>query len=158
MKKRLKIEGDPYSKMVQLMSTHGYNKDVNIVLGTVTAAPPDLKIQPDNMPFELDKDDLIVLEHLTNHKRTITIRKHPTEPTKIDINSTNVTEAMSVQGYIPHTHDVFSLGLVDVQNNFTFERAEIEYLDELKEGDRVSIACLDEDMTYIVLDRVVRYL
>lgn len=106
-------EGNGASQLVQLMRIHGYNKDVNIELGTVTAAPPALKIMIDNMAIELEADDLIVAEQLTKHTRQI----------KLAGGSAQV----------------------------------LEYQDELKVGDRVIVAEVDEGQTYIILDRVVFY-
>jgi hypothetical protein len=64
-----RLEGSGAKRLIQLMRQHGYNTDVNIELATVTSAPPDLKIKVDNMKVELDRDDLIVAQYLTKHKR-----------------------------------------------------------------------------------------
>lgn len=66
-------EGNGASQLVQLMRIHGFNKDVDIELATVTAAPPKLKIRIDKMSVELEHDDLIVSEHLTKHSRSVKI-------------------------------------------------------------------------------------
>jgi hypothetical protein len=66
-------EGSPASQLVQLMRIHGFNKGIDIELATVTAAPPDLKIKIDNMSVELEADDLIVAERLTQYTRTVSI-------------------------------------------------------------------------------------
>jgi Protein of unknown function (DUF2577) len=68
-----RLEGSGAKRLIQLMRQHGYNKDVNIELATVTSAPPDLKIKVDNMKVELDRDDLIVAQYLTKHKRQVKI-------------------------------------------------------------------------------------
>ncbi|MDH6675719.1 hypothetical protein M2277_006440 [Paenibacillus sp. LBL] len=67
------IEGSGVSQFKALIKTLGYNKDVDIEFATVTAAPPDLRIKIDNMPVELDADDLVICEHLTEHTRKATI-------------------------------------------------------------------------------------
>lgn len=67
------IEGSGISQFKALIKDIGYNKDVDIEFATVTAAPPDLRIKIDNMPVELDADDVVICEHLTEHKRTATI-------------------------------------------------------------------------------------
>jgi hypothetical protein len=132
-----KPEGNGASQLVQLMKIHGYNKDINIELGTVTAAPPALKVRLDNMTIDLEAEDLVIAERLTKRKEKITIR------------ATNVTDTMSavtVGANGSHIHDITAL---------TLTQAEIEYLDELKVGDRVVVAEVDEGQTYIILDRAV---
>jgi Protein of unknown function (DUF2577) len=125
-------EGNGASQLVQLMKIHGHNKDVDIELATVTAAPPALRIKIDNMPIELEADDLIVAERLTTRKEKITI----TAPT---------VTATAVGG-----------GNIPVQL-LTLTEAEIEYGDELSIGDRVIVAEVNEGQTYIILDRAVIY-
>jgi HSP20 family molecular chaperone IbpA len=69
-----RLEGSGAKRLVQLMRQHGcYNKDVEIELATVTSAPPNLKIKVDNMKVELDRDDLIVAQSITKHKRQVKI-------------------------------------------------------------------------------------
>lgn len=68
-----RLEGNGAARLIQLMRQHGYNKDVDIELATVTSAPPDLKIKVDNMKIELDRDDLIIAQYLTKHKRQVKI-------------------------------------------------------------------------------------
>lgn len=68
-----RLEGDGVARLIQLMRRYGYNKDVDFKLATVTNAPPDLKIKVDNMKIELDRDDLIVAQYLTKHKRQVKI-------------------------------------------------------------------------------------
>ncbi|WP_033842323.1 DUF2577 family protein [Geobacillus vulcani] len=46
---------------------------MSVELGTVTNAPPDLKIKVDNMKVDLDRDDLVVAQYLTKHKRQVKI-------------------------------------------------------------------------------------
>jgi len=57
-----RLEGDGAARLIQLMRIHGYNKDVDIELATVTSAPPNLRIQIDNMKVELDSDDIVMTE------------------------------------------------------------------------------------------------
>lgn len=158
------MEGSGSVRLINLIKKHGYNKDLSVSLATVTSGFPEFKIQIDGMKIELDKDDVIIAEHLTKHKRIMTIRKR-TDPrfasgysrefnSLISVKSTNVNESMSVEGYVSHTHDISSLELNDIQNSFTFEDVEIEYQDELKKGDRV-IVVSDNDQEYYVIDRAV---
>jgi hypothetical protein len=68
-----RLEGSGAARLIQLIRQHGYNIDVDIELATVTSAPPNLKIKVDNMKIELDRDDLIVAQSLTKHKRQVKI-------------------------------------------------------------------------------------
>jgi Protein of unknown function (DUF2577) len=68
-----RLEGSGAARLIQLIRQHGYNVDVNIEMATVTSAPPDLKIKVDNMKVELDRDDLVVAQYLTKHKRQVKI-------------------------------------------------------------------------------------
>lgn len=68
-----RLEGNGAARLIQLMRQHGYNKDVDIELATVTSAPPNIKVKIDNMNIELDRDDLIVAQYLTKHKRQVRI-------------------------------------------------------------------------------------
>lgn len=68
-----RLEGNGAARLIQLMRQHGYNKDVDIELATVTSAPPNIKVKIDNMNIELDRDDLIVAQYLTKHKRQVKI-------------------------------------------------------------------------------------
>lgn len=132
--KRLKYEGDAYSKAVQLMRSIGRNETSTFRLGTITAAPPEIKMLLDNDPIEYDKQDIYVAEHLTVHTRRMRIYDNR-------INGVTRVAANHVHGY----------DWIELQN------AEVEYLDELKVGDRVLVECDDEKMKYIILDRVVSY-
>lgn len=71
IKTGLQPEGNAASQLVQLMRQHGYNKDIEIELGTITGAPPELKLRIDNMPIELEADDLVIAERLTKHVRKV---------------------------------------------------------------------------------------
>ncbi|KQC48535.1 hypothetical protein AP057_12735 [Geobacillus sp. Sah69] len=68
-----RLEGNGAARLIQLMRHHGYNKDVDIELATITSAPPNIKVKIDNMNIELDRDDLIVARYLTKHKRQVKI-------------------------------------------------------------------------------------
>ena len=60
MNKRLKVEGSPASRMVQLMRNHGYNRDVTIELGTIVTPLPSLIVKLASDGLVLERDDLIV--------------------------------------------------------------------------------------------------
>lgn len=129
-----RLEGGGGSKLVQLIRQHGFNKDVNIELATVTNAPPELKIKVDNVDFELDSDDLIVAEHLTARKETVTIR----------VGNGALTAMTDISG--THDHALESFELTD---------GEVEYLDKLAVDDRVIVASVNDEQLYIILDKAV---
>lgn len=153
------LEGGWAARMKLLMEKNGYNKDVDIELATVTSPPPDLRILIDNMKIELDKDDLIVAEHLTKHKRYVTIRKS-TDPkwnTHIRFKSSEVTDEEAPDSAGDTDGAMESIEMNNVQNDYDFVEAEIEHLDELKEGDRVIVASYNNGQSYVILDRMVVY-
>lgn len=67
------IEGGGISHFKAIIKDIGYNKDVDIEFATVLAPLPDILIKIDNMPIQLDADDVTVCEHLREHKREVTI-------------------------------------------------------------------------------------
>lgn len=71
MRNKSNIEGGPATQLVQLIQRIGYNDFDRIELATVTSPPPSLRIKVDNMKIELDADDLVVAQALTNHSQTI---------------------------------------------------------------------------------------
>ncbi|MBD2867736.1 DUF2577 domain-containing protein [Paenibacillus arenilitoris] len=154
-----RIEGSGASQLVQLIRAIGHNADVSIELATVTAAPPELKIKVDHMNVELEKDDLVVAQSLTKHKRKINLKSEggtkvsaknevPAAPTGFKVGFTLV----SAHG------DQLMFASLDLSSaDQTIEEAELEFTDELKEGDRVLVAGIQQGQTYIILDRAVMY-
>lgn len=67
----MRIEGSGESRLIQLIRKYGYNKDVDFELATIVAPPPNLQIKFDKDGITLDKGDLIVAEHLTQHSREL---------------------------------------------------------------------------------------
>ncbi|MDN4069711.1 DUF2577 domain-containing protein [Paenibacillus vini] len=57
------------AKLRHVIKQLGYNKDVDVEFATILAPLPDIRVKLDGQSFELDADDLIVCEHLTEHKR-----------------------------------------------------------------------------------------
>ncbi|MDQ0154905.1 DUF2577 domain-containing protein [Robertmurraya andreesenii] len=68
-----RLEGGHDSKAIQLFRKVGYNQDVQIKLGTVKSAPPNMRINVDGMKYDLDPDDYAIAEHLTAHTRQVKI-------------------------------------------------------------------------------------
>lgn len=138
-----KLEGTGASQLVQLIQHFGYNKDVDIEIATVTSPPPALRIKIDNMPVELEADDLVVAEHLTRHTRIVTIRHSAGMPR--DLGDTTGTDSVLVDGMTPG------------YSTFDYDFVELTFEDVLKPGDRVIVASINDDQTYVILDRAVTY-
>ena len=134
--KRMKYEGDPYSKWVQATRGFGRNESSTMEFGTIISAPPDIRLRIDHDDNTYDKGDIYVMERLTTHKR------------KVDIIGLVENSTMTESGTDPHIHQITSISI---------KGAEISYLDELKEGDRVIVECDNERGKFTILDRVVSY-
>lgn len=78
MDKRIGYEGSDMSQLVQRIRKIGYNKDIDIEYGTVTAPPPAIEVRLDSDEIPLDVGDLIITQWLTQHTRTATINGTPT--------------------------------------------------------------------------------
>ena len=140
-------EGSPYSKIIQLIGDVGYSKPVNVELATVVAAAPDLKIRLDADGMELDKDDLIVSKHLTRHERIVSLDY--AFPDTVDVGdgleaTDSSRQSIGASPAVPY-------------EQYEMRYARMTYEDVLKVGARVIVACLEEDMVYIVLDEAVWY-
>jgi len=136
------FEGDGFSQLAQIMQKAGYSKPVDFLIATVTKAAPDLEIQLDTDGLTLTKDSLIVSRNLTRHQRIISIDyKHPQTVELGDKTASTV----SSRNNIGQSHQT-------PYETFNMQYATIQFEDVLKEGDRVIVAELSEDMTYIILD------
>ncbi|RCX16465.1 uncharacterized protein DUF2577 [Fontibacillus phaseoli] len=147
-----RIEGSGASQLVQLIRAIGYNSDITIELATVTAKPPELKIKVDHMNVELEKDDLIVAQSLTKYKRKVNLNTEK----KAEISSSSVSQASTLtlsQG----TGSISFISFEMASAKFVAQEVELEFTDELKEGDRVIVAGIHQGQTYIILDRAVMY-
>ncbi|WP_180968054.1 DUF2577 domain-containing protein [Cytobacillus massiliigabonensis] len=151
MTKRVDHEGSVYSKFGQLIRDVGYSKPVNIEIATVVEAPPNLRLKLDADGLELEKDDLVVAEHLTRHDRIISINyEYPKTWNIVSDIGDMQKDAGSSRNNISHADSV-------PYEKFLMQNAKLTFEDVLKPGDRVIVACLDEDMIYVVLDRAVWY-
>lgn len=122
---------------------------VNLIVGSVTSADP-LEIYVHDK-LTLKKDFLILAEHLTNHRRTITFKN----TTNITLSSSSVAGQTTVGGTDSHSHGFESITMNGVQGSFAIENAVIEFQDELKKGDSVMLCRLQGGQQYYVADRVV---
>jgi hypothetical protein len=128
MMKQQRFEGDGAARLIQLIRHHGYNKDVDIELATVTAAPPNIKIKLDNTKLELGKGDLIVAESLLDHERVYSV------------------EGGTVNGSVSDGGTLQSL---------TVTNGKLTIQSPLKVGDRVIVASIKDGQLYVVLDKAV---
>ncbi len=150
----MRLEGSGASKLVQLVREIGYNKDVDIELATVTAPPPNLKIKVDNMSVELQKDDLVVAEWLTRHRRRVTI----TNSRNTNISTNYPTSTGGFEHPEENPAESYNFDSFNVNNaSFITTEAEVEFLDELKQGDKVIVASVNKGQLFVVLDRAVTY-
>lgn len=134
MQGRIGLEGNTYSKFTQLIREIGYSKPVNIEVATVLDGEPNIRIKLDQDGLELEKDDLIIAKHLTQHERNSRIE------------CATIDGSTKPAGSGPHTHGYESITMRD---------AKITVDSLLVPGTRVLVACLDEDMVYVVLDEAV---
>lgn len=119
-----------------------------IELATVQTAPPNLSILVDGLSIPFEKEFLIVDEHLTRHKRTVTIKN--TGGTKLY--SSTVQDLYPTEP--PQQSQNFAYIHLD-NGEFEMVQGEIEFLDELKPGDRVIVASYGSQ--YFILSRAVTY-
>ena len=70
---QLPLEGDAFSKLNSLFSegTNAADRAAKIELATVTSAAPDIEIKLDADGLTLDKESIIVAEHLTRYDRIV---------------------------------------------------------------------------------------
>ena len=141
MDMRIRREGGTYSKFVQMMRETGYNKSVNVELATVVAAAPNLQITLDADGLTIDKDDLIVMEHLTRHERVVTLEH-------VELTERDLGDGIGIDHL--DTDD-----LAAPVTTYKHSYVKMTFEDVLKVGDRVAVVCLDEDMVYMVIDRAV---
>ena len=122
--------------------------ELRLELGTVLTPPPALSIQIDGMSVPITKEFIIVAEYLCKHKRNGSIRSRG----KTRIYSENVND-LYPKSPPQSSHGYQYIGL----NNSDFEliEGEVEFVDELKKGDRIIVASCGS--LYFILDRAVRY-
>lgn len=144
------LEGSWETRGVGLMRKFGYNKDVDVLLGTIIAPPPNICIRIDKSALELDKDDVIVAQHITNYNvpfsATVSKAKYESAPLGT-LNGQYVDESGQ---YAEQKKSYHSLG-------FTFDTGMLTIRNELKAGDRVIVAEIENGQRYVVIDRAVKY-
>jgi len=140
-----RFEGTGGSQLRQAISKFGRNDFDKFELATVLAPPPEIRIKLDDVSQEFDHTDVIVAEHLTRHKRVVTIEHEELaerdlgDGIGIDMLDTDDGSPDPVITYFKESYVLL-----------TFE-------DVLKPGDRVIVASMNDGQTYVILDRVVQY-
>lgn len=110
---------------------------VEVFEAVVISPPPNLSIKlKGNDNLVIPKELIVVAELLTNHKRTV------------KMSSTNITDEETLQGLGPHQHDLTSIVL---------DNAELEFLNELAEGEQVMVIRFSGGQKYWICDRIVQY-
>jgi hypothetical protein len=120
------IEGGSPSKLVQIIRKYGANTDTRIEFGTITAVSP-LRVQVDGMKIELEADDLVIAEHLTEHTRNV------------DMSGGSASGAVSPDGSL---------------TSFAVTDAALTIKSALEVGARVIVAEINSGQTYVILDRM----
>lgn len=97
-----------------------------------SGSPVRLKLKG-NDKLIIPSDFITVPEHLTRHK------------SRVNISSAIVSDSMTSNGDPSHTHNIQSIKLTN---------AEIEFLDELKTGDKVMVAAVQGGQSFFIIDRI----
>ncbi|MBX6361378.1 MAG: hypothetical protein IRZ03_15025 [Acidobacterium ailaaui] len=71
--KRLKIEGDGHSKLVQLIREIGYNRDIDVKFATITSVSP-FRVRLDGDNFDMEPEELILTERLAESQKYVNDR------------------------------------------------------------------------------------
>ena len=122
------LEGSGASRLIGLFRPN--TKPVSITLATVTALPPEISVRVDGDSVDTPHEGIIVAEHLTEHKRTITFSD-------------------DVSGHVDGYHGPGSL------RNLQIARKQMTVHCDLKVDDRVIVAIADDGQLVYVLDKAV---
>lgn len=146
LQERTRLEGNGFSQLRDAIAQTGYNDFDRYELGTIVAPPPSLRLKIDNVDnVVFEESDVIVAEHLTRHKRIVTIAHE--ELAKRNLGDKIVEDGLDTDDMIegnPITH-------------YRHQYVELTFEDVLKPGDRVLIASMNGGQTYVILDRTVTY-
>ncbi|MDH6351934.1 DUF2577 domain-containing protein [Brevibacillus sp. 1238] len=115
-------------------------KDFRIELATVIKPSPDLKILIDGMTEPIGKEFLTVVEHLTRHKRIVSITHQ--EKAERDLGDMKKEDFLDT--------DDLAAPFTSYKHNYV----ELQSEDVLKKDDKVLV--LSVESAYYIIDRVVR--
>ena len=139
MEKYSKVSGSGGAKLAQVIGKYGYNRDTDIGLATVVSPPPNLTVFMHELGMELDAEDLVIAGSLV--PRTVSV---------------DISVDTSDNG--SHTHSLTTGGTARSAgtHNHNVTITEINVVDELKEGDTLIVAYVEDSQLYVVLDKAVR--
>jgi hypothetical protein len=127
------------------------SKPMQLVEAEVLSAPPDLKIKVSgNDKLIIPKELIVVSEHLCNYKRKVTVKNQG----NTKLHSSNV-EDLYPKVPIQNSHDFAYIKLNS--GDFEMVEGEIEFLDELKAGDKVMCAVMQGGQLFYIFDRIRTY-
>lgn len=124
-----------------------------IELGTVTSAPPNIRIRLDHMTVDLEAEDLIICEHLLRHERIVTLEHTTGTPRQLGDKSA-LSSASANGQYTPASYPPPFAASVNILD-FDFSYVKQTFEDVLKPGDRVAVMAFPNEQKYLVWDRVV---
>lgn len=120
---------------------------VNWIFGTVTTADP-LEIEV-HQKLKLTKEFLVIAEHLTRHKRIVSIQyEYPKAWDKDADIGDEVKNAASSRNYIGATPAI-------PYEKYEMANAKMTFEDVLKIGDKVALVRMQGGQKFFVADRVV---
>ncbi len=119
---------------------------IGIQIGAVSKPLPDIEIKVGDA-IELDKTQLVFTEHLLRHKRKFNLQTSYTDP--------KVVGSLQLKTESAPTDPIVKLTLETKEDGTS--TAEIEFVDELKVGDEVIIMAAQDQQTYYVIDRAVKF-
>ena len=122
------LEGSGASRLLQMFKSD--TTPVTLTLATITALPPEISVRVDGDSIDTPHEGIIVAEHLTEHKRTITFSNDAT-------------------GNVDGFHGPGNL------RDLQITQKEMTVHCDLKEGDRVIVAIADDGQLVYVLDKAV---
>lgn len=122
------LEGSGASRLLQMFKSD--TTPVTLTLATITALPPEISIRVDGDSIDTPHEGIIVAEHLTEHKRTISFSDDAT-------------------GHVDGFHGAGAL------RDLQITKKEMTIHCDLIEGDRVIVAIADDGQLVYVLDKAV---
>lgn len=122
------MEGSWASRLDQLFTSN--TTPLTLTLATITAIPPEISVRVDGDSIDTPHEGIIVAEHLTEHKRTITFSDDAT-------------------GHVDGFHGPGAL------RDLRITQKEMTVHCDLKEGDRVIVAIADDGQLVYVFDKAV---